>query len=247
MKKIAIFAAMLLTAVSMNSKNVIAFAGDTIRINPRYLGGYWHVQVCMEIDGRCDSWSMDVTYPSHLKPKLAQGVIGGGNLGVWYLDNTGEEVYYYPSLDFSYGYGNISATIPVLGFWDYNEDGIYESYGTAKWEPGRHELFMFNLAVDVCFERGNIVFDGVFNSGSDQRGAVLQGVRFYKKTNFWVGYMRGDVTGNERITVDDVTDLIDLLLGAEYFDEYQIAAADVDRDGEITINDVTRLFDWLMK
>jgi hypothetical protein len=68
-------------------------------------------------------------------------------------------------------------------------------------------------------------------------------VRFYKRTHFWIGYRPGDVTGNERLTIDDVTDLIDLLIGVGYHDEWQRKAADFDQNGEVDIADVTKLLD----
>jgi len=55
----------------------------------------------------------------------------------------------------------------------------------------------------------------------------------------------GDVDGDGNVTIGDVTNLIDKLLGggvsvADY------AAADVDSDGNITIGDVTRIIDMLL-
>ena len=55
----------------------------------------------------------------------------------------------------------------------------------------------------------------------------------------------GDVDMDGRITISDVTDLIDILLGS-VLTCYDMGAADVDRDGHITIADVTALIDKLL-
>ena len=55
----------------------------------------------------------------------------------------------------------------------------------------------------------------------------------------------GDVNMDGKITIADVTDLIDILLGS-VLTSYDMNAADVDRDGKITIADVTALIDILL-
>ena len=48
-----------------------------------------------------------------------------------------------------------------------------------------------------------------------------------------------------KVSIDDVTDLIDILLGS-VLTVYDMNAADVDRDGKVTIADVTALIDMLL-
>lgn len=55
---------------------------------------------------------------------------------------------------------------------------------------------------------------------------------------------RGDVDGNGRVSIDDVTTLIDMLLAGNVDGN---ANADVDGDGSISIGDVTELIDILLK
>ena len=55
----------------------------------------------------------------------------------------------------------------------------------------------------------------------------------------------GDVNMDGRVSIDDVTTLIDVLLGS-LMDGYDSNAADVDRDGNISITDVTVLIDILL-
>lgn len=245
MRKFFLIAAMMLLAVSMNSANTITL-GDSIRIHPVHLDGYSQHTVSMHIDGMCDNWSFGVAYPEGLSPKLVAGIAPLEGLTVTFHNKNGAKTSYTSSLEVSYQYKDISANIPVPGYWDYNEDGEWESYGTVKWMPGDYNLFEYNFYVSPSFRSGYVYFDGIITSGSDQRGAVLMGVRFFSKTWFWVGYQYGDVTGNERINIDDVTALISYLVGGENLDEFAIAAADANRDGKVTIADVTYIINKLL-
>ena len=57
--------------------------------------------------------------------------------------------------------------------------------------------------------------------------------------------LRGDVNMDGKITITDVTDLIDILLGS-VLTVYDMAAADCNQNGSITIDDVTALIDYLL-
>jgi uncharacterized protein YjdB len=59
------------------------------------------------------------------------------------------------------------------------------------------------------------------------------------------GSIPGDVNMDGKVTIADVTDLIDILLGS-VLNIYDLGAADVDKDGRITIADVTELIDRLL-
>lgn len=244
MRKFFLIAALLL-AVSMNSTNTITL-GDSIRIHPVHLGGYSQHTVSMRIDGMCDSWTMGVAYPEGLSPKLVAGTTPLEGMTVSYHNKTGAKSAFTANLEVSYQYQNIAASITVPGYWDYNQDGEWESYGTVKWMPGDYNLFEYNFYVNPSFRSGYVYFDGIITSGSDQRGAVLMGVRFFSKCWFWVGYQYGDITGNERINIDDVTALISYLVGGESLDEFALAAADANRDGNVTIADVTYIINKLL-
>ena len=64
--------------------------------------------------------------------------------------------------------------------------------------------------------------------------------------NNWVQYgsstVRGDVNGDNSVTIADVTALIDLLLSGAL----PPTAADCNRDGMVNISDVTALIDYLL-
>ena len=246
MKKSLLLAAMLLATVAMNSSNVITM-GDSIRIKPAKLDGYSQHQVVMYNDGYCDSWAMSVTYPDGLMVKLVSGITPLDGMTIPYIGKNGQEQLLTCPLTVSAAYANVSSSISTMGYWDYNGDNEYEPYGTVKWVPGAHSMFEFNLYVDPAFRSGYIIFDGTMSSGYDQRGAVLQGVKFFSRTYVWVGYMKGDVSGNDKLTIEDVTELIDYLLGGNELDEFELAAADVDDSGKVTIADVTALIDILLE
>ena len=59
------------------------------------------------------------------------------------------------------------------------------------------------------------------------------------------GYGSGDVNCDGVITITDVTDLIDYLLGTMP-EPFNVYAADVDNDGKISINDLTDIIDLLL-
>lgn len=238
-----IFAAITaFAAVSMNSANNITL-GDSVRIHPNRLSGYHLVTVAMHIDGMCDDWSMAVTFPGGITPKLVNGITALDGMTVAYTDRYGDAQIYEAPLQVSANYSTISSHVSVTGYWDYDEDGYYEPYGSAKWMPGTRELFTLNLFIPYDYRSGYAVFDGTLTSGSDQRGAVLQGVKFYAKTFIWVGYERGDINGDGHINITDVTLLISYTLNGDedYLDEFSRAAADVNNDGDVNITDVTRL------
>ncbi len=56
--------------------------------------------------------------------------------------------------------------------------------------------------------------------------------------------LRGDVDGSGNVSIDDVTALIDYLLGSN--SSINIANADTDQSGNVSIDDVTALIDYLL-
>lgn len=245
MKNLAIFAAMLLVSINIVAANYITM-GDSVRINPRYLDGYYKVTAVMDVDGMLDDWQIAVTYPEGLTVKLVAGIVPLEGMTVPYVDRFGQEQTFEAPLQVSAAYSTISSHISVQGYWDYDGDGYFDPYGTAKWMPGTYEMFELNLYVAPSFRSGDFIMDGMLSSGSDQRGAVLQGVRFYRTTHVWVGYMRGDLCGNEKIDMGDLTELINILLGQEPADEFQMAAADFDGNGAVDMDDLAKMINYLL-
>jgi hypothetical protein len=246
MKKLQILAAIAaLVSINSSALNTITL-GDSVRIHPVHLDGYSQHPVVMYNDGFCDSWTMGVAYPEGLMVKLVSGITPLDGMSIPYHDRYGNKQICTVELNAGAAYRTISSEITTTGWWDYDEDGLFEPYGTVKWSAGAHNLFEFNFYLDPAFRGGYILMDGRITSGSDQRGAVLQDVRFLSKTWVWIGYMPGDVTGNERINIDDVSALISYLVTDEGLDEWGIVAADANRDGKTTIADVTWIINQLL-
>lgn len=244
MKNLTVFAAMLLVSISA-SANYITI-GDDVRVHPRYLDGYYQVTAVMEIDGMMDDWSIGITWPKGITPKLVSGIQPLDGMYINYTDRYGQDKVLQAPLQASAEYGTISSEITTLGYWDYDCDGYWDSYGTVKWAAGTYELFSLNLYISDDYRDSYIGWSGVLTSGSDQRGAVLQGVRYYKPCHLWVGYMPGDVTGNDKINIDDVTALIDYLLTGEGLDEFGVKAANCNGDNTTNISDVTWIINHLL-
>ncbi|MBQ9555421.1 MAG: leucine-rich repeat protein [Muribaculaceae bacterium] len=92
-------------------------------------------------------------------------------------------------------------------------------------------------------------------AGVDQPSIPLitiddQAKALYKDADQWMNfffqapaYILGDVNGDGSVSIDDVTALIDYLLGTGTID---MLAADLDQSGTISIDDVTALIDYLL-
>ena len=58
-------------------------------------------------------------------------------------------------------------------------------------------------------------------------------------------FILGDVDGDGRVSIIDVTELIDYLLSGDS-SAVDLEASDVDNDGRVSIIDVTELIDFLL-
>jgi hypothetical protein len=56
----------------------------------------------------------------------------------------------------------------------------------------------------------------------------------------------GDVNGDGKVTIADVTALVNIILGKDTTGQYNHAAADVNQDNQITIADVTALVNIIL-
>jgi len=248
MKKNIIIAALLLVFVSINASASSYFtAGDSIRINPNKLDGYQQLTFTAHLEGYCDAWSLVMTYPSGVTPKLVAGITSLDGMTVSALDRDGFAVPQAAYLQVSAEYRTIASQLYGEGYWDWDGDGWLESYGSIKWEPGTHEMFSMNFYIDPSFRKGELNIAGHITSGNDRRGPVLSDYYFIQRCWVWVGYERGDVSGDGRINIADVVLLVDYLLDAESLDEFQIAAADADANGHTGIADVTTTMDMMLE
>ena len=116
----------------------------------------------------------------------------------------------------------------------------------------------FELTSLTCHATTPPVFSSEEQFDADTYGVATlyvpaSAVDAYKTANVWkkfvnvVGieesFLPGDVDGDGRITISDVTELIDLLLTGTMAGN---PAADVDGDGRVSISDVTELIDYLL-
>lgn len=253
MKKIMFIAAIFAASVAANAASYFT-AGDTLRVNPNKLDGYQPVEFYCQFDGFVDCWHLDMGYPKGITTKLVSGITALEGMTITYFDRRGNVVTQECPLQVSAEYATIGSQTSGDGYWLVpNDEGEeqdyigYEWYGSVKWEPGHHRMFMMNFYIAPEFRRGNIKINGHLTSGTDRRGPVLSDYRFTKKTYLWVGYKRGDVSGNEVLDIGDITLLIDLTLGKDVpLDEFQRDAADVNGDGRVDIDDVTLLIDKVL-
>ena len=240
--------AMIAVIVSMNlsATNSVSLGMDSLRINPNRFDGYVQLPCSMTIDGYCDTWNLRLTYPDGLMPRFVGGVMPLEGMTVSYVNAAGESVDYTAPLNIGAGYATISSHIGVDGYWDYNFDGVLESYGTAKWEPGSYNVFEFCFYVSPSFRQGWLTMEGMLDASPDRRGAILANVVTYTRVWCWAGYMKGDVDGNEAVQMGDLSTLINYLLTGEGLDEFGIAAADVKEDGRVDMDDMTWLINYLL-
>lgn len=240
-----IIAALIAAATTANAMSYLTL-GDSVRVNPNRLDGYAHMSVTAYFEGYADNWTFAATYPQGLFPKLVSGVTPLDGLTVPYVDRNGNDQIYECPLNCTAAYANIGSNIMVDGYWDYNMDGVFESYGTVKWTPGYHQMFEFNMFLEPTFRSGYITLDGRITSGTDRRGPILADVMFFSRTFVWVGYMKGDLNGDEIVDVSDVTILISLVLGNFEPNEWQLPAGDINEDNKHDVGDVTALIAYIM-
>jgi len=126
---------------------------------------------------------------------------------------------------------------------------------------GTEDLTFSTCVVYGIRDNGNIYTVG-YSSGAYSNTATYQanniekGTYYVKITHYSgsAGYhltyngpsVTGDVTGDSAVDINDVTGLINILLGGSA-QEYYYDDADVNGDGEVDINDVTTLINRLLK
>ena len=138
----------------------------------------------------------------------------------------------------------------VQGYWDQYGNGSYTSYGSVKWEPGDYpSMCVLTFSIGEDFTGGKLVIEGMLKAGRDYREwSMGRSSLLYKEVTVILQTLIGDVDGDGRVTIADVTELIDILLSGEQPQSLDVLdVADMDRDGNITIADVTELIDLLLK
>lgn len=261
MRKITlILCAVLMTALSATASNYFSLCSDvanavndSVRISPAHVNNFSPIYVTANLDGYIDHWELEVTHPDSLG--ITQ-IAPGSDKFIPYVTRFGNDSIYTATLIIHYTEMNIgnhrlkslfSSTINILGYWDPDNDGYYDSYGTVKWASGFHDdMIEFYMFIPSGCTEETVTLDCTLGSSTDWRGVPIVSGNFVKTIKLIVAYKRGDVNGNEQITIDDVTTLTNYLLGLESLDQYQLAAADVDGDGVVTVDDLTALVDMML-
>ena len=241
----------VLSAGSALAANYFTTAyGDTVLIDPEHLEHGYNIHFRAHFDGRLDSWSLSMTYPDGLIPTKVY--LDTLESMIPYVDLNGNDTALLPFVNHLNGYTTIKSTITTLGYWDHDNDGHYDTYGTVKWEAGDNEhMFNIHFSFNTAFRSGFIGINGSLSTTHDWRGGTIinDTASFNSSIFVKIGYMRGDVDGNGEFGIADVTKLIGYMNDpvAHPLNEFQLDAADVNGDGEISIADVTTLLSILME
>ena len=236
---------------------------DTLRISPNALNFVINVPVIAEFEnGVCDHWRLEVYYPNSLSwDETYNNYSPGGpdyGINIPYTQSDGSEAVYIPTLvtieneaifNTTTKRSIIECSTTVYGYWDYNNDGIYEPYGKVKWGPGRYDRFFdIHFSVGSYCTGDSIVIDGQMSCSYDTRYPthLINDAPFYRVVYLVVAYQVGDVNGDEFVNIYDVSALIDYLEQVIDLNQYQFAAADVNHDGNVTVADLTLLVDILL-
>ena len=254
MKKIYLLL-FLLSAGFASANNFFTMGvNDTVRIRPQFLGAFVNVTAKAHFDGRLDTWNLTVSYPVGLQPEegfQTRAIEPGTDLTMVYKNYYNHDTLYVAQLNVSSDFTSISSTIPVIGYHDYNNDGIMDPYGTVKWESGDYDdMFVYRFGVNYTFRNGYVALDGILSSNSDMRQGLISPnpYWFYKQVYFYVGYKVGDVNGDEQFNISDVNLLISHLNDPDTYvlDEFQMAAADWNGDGEVNVTDSIDMINYIL-
>ena len=169
-------------------------------------------------------------------------------MNVPYLQSDGTPAISTPVLTSNSDKTIFSSTITDIGYWDPDNDGTYEPYGTVKWGPEDCGT-MFTVFLDINSDctGDTISIDGYLTSTGDARDdvGVLYNVLFYKSFVFKVGYKPGDVNGDSLVDMDDMTALINYLMNNQGLNAYQLVGADLNDDGQVDMDDLSLLINYL--
>lgn len=250
MKKVLLLVLAFAAVLPASADRYLTFGvNDTLRVNPSLEDSTQSVMVRAHFDGRLNSWTMTLSLPQGMN--LAGYSPCDGMLRIPYFDSSGERAYCSTQLYVNNEGSTVTlySSINDPGYWDPNNDGLFETYGSIKWEAGDYEQ-MFELVFkydEIPQETASINITEYLSSSMDLRGFTIPNTYLDKKIWLYAAYRPGDVNGDGMIGIADVTALIDLLLSGETPQSKEVMdAADLNRDGAIGIADVTALIDLLL-
>lgn len=251
MKKAVILFLALAAILPARADRYLTFGvNDTLIVNPSREDSTQRVMVRAHFDGRLNDWTMTLALPQGMR--LISYQRGDDMLKIPHYDSSGERSYCSAPL-FVNNEGStvtFNSSINVSGYWDPENDGLFGTYGFVKWEAGDYSQ-MFEMVFkfdELPSENVPIDVTETLLSTGDLRGFTVPNTYLVKKIWLAAAYRPGDLDGDGKLGITDVTLLIDLLLnGAGSLPvEIDTDAADVDGDGNITLVDVTELIDLIL-
>ena len=244
MKKITLLLCIAMTALLAVADSYFFIGnGEKVRIRPNQLYSSFAMPVSAHFEGRLDYWELEFTYPGNVRIDSVQRRPG---MNVPYLDRDGNPAICEPDLTVSYNKMVYSSEITEFGYWDPDNDGIFEPYGTVKWGPGDYDtMFVVYLGIEGDCTGDTITIDGKLRSTFDWRG-YTENTDFVKKFALVVGYDPGDVNGDYIVTMDDLTALTNYLVYNQSLNAWQLVAADVNCNGTVNMDDLTALINILV-
>ena len=225
-------------------------SNDTLRVTPTCLGNIQTVTMRAHFDGRLDKWDMTMILPQGMS--LTSVNLGDDMRYIPYTNHLGMpdtcSAQLFSVEDHLNHKDSLSASIIVPGYWP-DDHGGYDYYGTVKWEAGDYnDMCKLNFTYDINFpDTASMYIKEHLSSTFDQRGFTIPDTYLsYKRIFIYVGYLFGDVNGDDSVNIADYTDLIDYVIHHIQLDRYRLKAADMDGDGVLTITDVTMFGDFLI-
>jgi hypothetical protein len=182
--------------------------------------------------------------------------------GMYISDNHEKQQKYQIPTD-----GSVNTVIPAYGYiliWCDKLTDVSQLHTTFKLEADGDELIL--TAADGSW---NDYFTYPALTGNQSAGRYPDGSNTsyvmdhptIAKANLYTDYsvlyaqgewwspestvLKGDVNGDGDVTVADITEVADIIMGAAY--GYDAEAADVNGDGEITVADITEIADIILK
>lgn len=252
-KKLLLFLLGLLSAGSAWADNDSYFTmgyHDTIWINPNITIDSKVLPVKAVFQNKVDAWNMQFILPAGMQYHSS---IERAGMTIPYINSSGENVTLSPTLTVNATSAILSSGIYETGYWYYN--GILVPYGTVKWDAGSYSrMFDIELLVSSTFfsswaDTTAIKIDGHLSSTYDMRdNSSGMTADFFKRISVIVGNRPGDVNGDDKVDNSDVSLIVGYALHPENYnwDEYQLAAADIDGSGVIDVTDATLLIQIIM-
>ncbi len=249
MKKLLIISALLMAAFQIQASSYFTMGvRDTVYINPASSGLICEIPVKAHFESRYDSWTMTMTFPDGLAGDPVQNIpsfVAARDtcMDITYVTSDGTSDIYEAVLTDNDTTYTCSSTITEYGYWDPDNDGIYETYGTIKWAPRDYDsMFKLTIRVRNYFRTGFISISGEMTSTYDARGGTSTGIDDFEKYIFVkVGFRKGDVNGDGNIDINDLSIIVSIVLGTISPNEFQADAADYNCDGIVDIDDFTAL------